>query len=139
MKLETKNFGSIEFDEKQTINFPEGLPAFEKNKDYILIAEPETDFCYLQSIEDSNLTFVLIDLKTLKPDYDPMVVEEQLSCIGEIKENLSIYNICVIKDTIKNMTVNLMAPIVINNDSNKGKQVILENKDYKVKHNLIYS
>ncbi len=137
MELKTKNFGTIDFDTEKVITFPDGIPAFEDKKKYVLLSEPDTDFFYLQSTEDGDLSFVLLDVQNLMPDYDPLVDEEQIECLGELKSNLSIYNICVIKDTLETMTVNLMAPVVINNDTNKGKQVILENKDYSIKHTLI--
>ncbi|MFV0519280.1 MAG: flagellar assembly protein FliW [Lachnospirales bacterium] len=137
MELVTKNFGTISYDENKVIDFPEGIPAFEEMKKFVILGEPDTDFFYLQSTEDGNLSFVLLDVQKLMPNYDPMVKEEQIFCLGEIKNNISIYNVCVIKDTLENMTVNLMAPIVINNDTNKGKQVILENNEYSIKHSLI--
>ncbi len=137
MKIETKNFGMIEFEDNAVITFNNGLPAFEDNKKFVIIAEPDTDFYYLQSVEDSNLSLVLLDLSSFMPNYNPLVSEEQLADLGKIDNNLSIYNVCVIKGDIKNMTVNLMAPIVINNDTNYGRQVILENEEYSVKHSLI--
>ncbi len=137
MKLETKNFGTIEFENDAVITFESGLPAFEDKKQFVIIAEPDTDFYYLQCTEDGDLSLVLIDLGGIMPNYNPLVNEEQLQELGKIDNNLSIYNVCVIRDNIENMTINLMAPIVINNDTNKGKQVILENEEYSVKHTLI--
>ncbi len=137
MTIETKNFGTIEFNNDSVITFNSGLPAFENNKKFVIIAEPDTDFYYLQSVEDGELSLVLLDLCNLMPNYDPLVSEEQLSGLGSLGNNISIYNVCVIKGDIQNMTVNLMAPIIINNDTNLGHQVILENEEYSVKHTLI--
>ncbi len=137
MKLETKNFGTIEFEKDAVITFESGLPAFEDKKDFVIIAEPDTDFYYLQCTEDGDLSLVLIDLGGIMPNYNPLVNEAQLQELGQIDNNLAIYNVCVIRDNVENMTINLMAPIVINNDTNKGKQVILENEEYSVKHTLI--
>ena len=37
---------------------------------------------------------------------------------------------------VKQSTANLKAPLVINADTRKGCQVIVENKDYHVKYNV---
>ena len=34
------------------------------------------------------------------------------------------------------MTTNLKAPIIINSDTRKGVQLIVENQDYEVKYNV---
>lgn len=136
MKLETKVFGEIEIDEKKIINFDTGISPFVEYHKYAIIQEEDTDFYYLQCLEDGDLTFVVANLKNIKPDYNPKVDIEYLSELGEIKNNLEIYNIVVVKDTLENATVNLLAPIVVNVDNNKAKQVILANEEYGVRHQL---
>ena len=37
---------------------------------------------------------------------------------------------------LKEMTVNLKAPIIINADTRKGIQLIVENQDYEVKYKI---
>ncbi len=37
---------------------------------------------------------------------------------------------------IKEMSVNLKAPIIINADTRKGVQLIVENQDYEVKYKI---
>ena len=40
------------------------------------------------------------------------------------------------KRQIKDSVVNMKSPIVINPENNLAKQVILENTDYPIRHNL---
>ncbi len=136
MVFESKNLGTIEYTKEEVIKFEKGILAFEDKKEFIIIRNEDTEFYYLQSLEDDGITFILADLKDLMPEYNPEVDVDQLVDLGEIKNNLGIFNICTVQDDIKDMTVNLVGPIVINLDTNKGKQVIVAKDEYTVKHKL---
>jgi len=139
MKLNTKYFGEIDYDSSLVINFDEGLPGFPDHKKYIILLEnaKEDTFCWLQSIEDGQLAFALINIYNVKPDYNPLVNSEEVASLGSLGENnLLIYNVVVIPDDIRQMRANLRAPIVINPATRKGKQVILDNEDYQLKYKI---
>ncbi len=135
MKLQTKNFGEIEINENEIISFESGIPGFEEKKRFTLITNSDNpSFCWLQSLDDSNLAFVLLDVGSVMPEYNPQIEITNISDLGEVNNNLLIYNIVVIPEKVEEMTVNLKAPIIINADSRKGKQVIVSNDEYAVKH-----
>jgi len=46
---------------------------------------------------------------------------------------LNFFVVTVVPENIKDMTVNLKSPVVINFDKKIGAQVILENKEYTVR------
>ena len=139
MKLNTKYFGEIDYDSGLVVNFDEGLPGFPDHKKYIILLEnaKEDTFCWLQSIEDGQLAFALINIYNVKPDYNPLVNSEEVASLGNLGDNnLLIYNVVVIPDDIRQMRANLRAPIVINPTTRKGKQVILDNEDYQLKYKI---
>ena len=134
--LETKNFGNINYDPDRVIAFPEGIPGFPESKRYLLMSESadEDMFFWLQSIDEGDVAFTLMDVYKVLPDYDPKVEEEQMAELGEISDTpLLIYNIVVIPDYIRHMRVNLRAPVVINLNTGLGKQVICDNDDYSIR------
>ena len=62
MKINTSRFYAIEVDEKDIIEFRQGIPAFEHLKRYIIISlEDDTHFYWLQSIDDGDIAFILAD------------------------------------------------------------------------------
>ncbi|MDR1539809.1 MAG: flagellar assembly protein FliW [Clostridiales bacterium] len=139
MKLKTKHFGEIEYDPSLAIDFDEGLPGFPENKKFIVLLEnqEEDTFCWLQSIDDGDLAFALINIYNVIPEYNPLVRSEEVAALGDFSENnLLVYNVVVIPDDIKQMRANLRAPIVINPDTKKGKQVILDNEEYEMKYKI---
>jgi len=140
MQLNTKHFGVIELNEEDTIDFPEGVPGFESVKKFVLLGKTEEDtpFQWLQGVDNTDLAFVVIDPRTFKPDYVADVEEYDVEIL-EVKDpdKVLIRTIVVVPEDISKMTANLKAPVLINTENNRGKQVILSNPDYSIKHYII--
>jgi flagellar assembly factor FliW len=135
-KLETKHFGEISYDPTRVITFPEGIPGFPESTQYILMSESEDEdtFFWLQSIDDGDVAFTLMDVYKVLPDYDPQVEDDEIAALGEMNDTpLLIYNIVVIPDYVRQMRVNLRAPVVMNLNTGLGKQVICTNEDYSIR------
>ncbi|MFA5524915.1 MAG: flagellar assembly protein FliW [Tissierellales bacterium] len=140
MKLTTKYFGEIEIDSKKVINFIDGIPGFDDQKRFIIIDSPdeEVPFKWLQSIDEPELAFIIIDPFIFKDDYEfdlPKHITEKLK-IKEQKEVL-VYSIVVIPEDITQMTANLLGPVIINIKEMLGKQIVLEDNRYTTKHFIL--
>lgn len=141
MIIKTKHFGEIDLDENKVITFEHGIMGFEEYKRYTILYDLEegdkTTISWLQSLDESGLALPVINPLSIKPDYNPTVEDEVLKPIGDITdENLLILlTINVPADRTK-ISANLKAPFVINSDTRKGCQIIVENKDYEVKYNI---
>jgi flagellar assembly factor FliW len=132
MKLQTSRFGEIDISDDSIIQFPEGIPGFEELQQFALITvEEHGPLEYIQSVEDGELAFIVIDPFLCFPDYDIQLPEqavEQLSLAGS--EDILIRTTVSIRGDIETATTNLVAPIIINRSSRIGKQVILTATDY---------
>ena len=136
-KLTTYHFGEIEYDEEKIINFPQGLPGFPDDKRFLLMSEDEDEdmFFWLQSVDNGDVAFTLMNVYSVLPYYDPQVDEEELPELGKIiSAPLEIYNIAVIPEDVRQMRVNLKAPVVINMEAGLGKQVVCTNEDYQIRY-----
>lgn len=137
MLLQTRYFGEIEINEEDIINFPDGIPAFEDIKKFVIVENPEkgVPFHWLQGVDEGSLAFVIINPFLLKDDYD---IELPKNAIEKLEiqslEEVALYTIVVVPEDISKMTANLRAPIVINSRTKKGKQVLLEDDRYQAKH-----
>ncbi|HHY05986.1 MAG TPA: flagellar assembly protein FliW [Clostridia bacterium] len=137
MIIETKHFGTLEVAEDKVITFPQGLFAFEDKKRYILLEneEPESPLWWLQSLDDPNLAFVLLNPFLFKPDYELELSAEDVEELGlEKPQEAAVFCLAVIPQDVKKMTANLLAPLVINAQLKKGKQIVLYHKNYTTKH-----
>ncbi|MCL1845413.1 MAG: flagellar assembly protein FliW [Defluviitaleaceae bacterium] len=135
-KMETKHFGEISYDPEKIIHFPEGLPGFPEDQHFLLMSENEDEelFFWLQSTDNGNVAFTLMDVYKVLPDYDPQVEEEEIAALGELDDTpLLIYNIVVIPEYVRHMRVNLLAPVVINLNTGIGKQIICTSNEYAVR------
>lgn len=133
MVLDTKNFGDIIVKKEKIIIFKEGIPGFEKLREFIIIKEDEV-FTFLQSIEDGDICLTLINPFPIFKEYKVELKEEVLATIdGGKEEYIGVYTVVVVAEFIENMTTNLKAPIVVNFQSMKGVQVMLDKDDLEIK------
>lgn len=141
MLVKTKYFGEIDLDESKVIDFEQGIMGFEDYKKYTILYDIEdgekSNISWLQSLDEQNLAIPVIDPFVVKSDYNPTVEDELLKPLGDITEDniLLLLTITVPSDLTK-MSVNLKAPFIINADTRKGSQIIIENQDYEVKYNV---
>lgn len=138
MEIMTRDFGKVNIDEDKIIEFPEGIPGFKEEKEFVLLPLEENSlFVIMQSVNNSDLAFITIEPKSIIKDYE-FVISEKTEELLEISgiEDIILLNIVNIKDKVENMTINLAAPLVININANLGKQVILDDNNYPVKYNL---
>lgn len=140
MKIETLQFGEIDIDEKDIISFNEGLLAFEEYKKFIIIDnfDEELPFKTLQSLNEPELSFIIMNPFVFRKDYDFTLSESNIEKLKlESEDDVLVYSLVVIPQEITKMTANLSGPIIINNKTKLAKQIILDNKKYKTKHYII--
>ncbi|MCL2189346.1 MAG: flagellar assembly protein FliW [Defluviitaleaceae bacterium] len=133
----TQNFGELSYNPGDALDFPVGLPGYPDDRRFLLIGMEDTreTFYWLQSLDDGDVCFPMMDVYKALPDYDPHVDPDELADLGEIEgTSLEVYNIAVIPDDIAQTRVNLRAPVIINRATQKGKQIICANEDYPVRY-----
>lgn len=140
IKINTKHFGELEINDESIIFFPAGIIAFAAQKRFVLIENQDQDlpFHWLQSVDDSNLCFVITNPFLFKKDYEFDLNQETLKQLElERKEDVQVFAIVVVPEDISKMTFNLLAPIIINTENKRGKQVILNDKRYRTRHLIL--
>lgn len=141
MLVKTKYFGEINLAEDKIITMERGMFGFEEYKQYTILYDSEKEgrpnVSWFQSIEEPGLAFSVINPLAVKEDYNPIVEDELLQGLGEItEENIVVLLPLTVPRDITQMSANLKAPIVINADTRKGAQVVVENEDYEIKFKI---
>jgi flagellar assembly factor FliW len=138
MKIATKAYGLIDVDERQILNFPHGLFGFEALKDYALLDTERQPFYWLQSVDIESLAFILINPFLFRPDYEMNLDSEEVQefDIADPQKAL-IFSIVTIPQDGSPMTANLQGPLIINRETRSGKQVVLQDPRWKIKHDII--
>ncbi len=136
MKITTKQFGQVELNEEEIINFPEGLVGLEKSKRFVILGRAEEEpFKWLQCVDKGDLAFVVADPMLIAGDYGFDVDDDTTAKIGlERPEDTILFVIVTLKEDFRKMTANLLGPIIINGRNRKATQMILHNSDYSTKH-----
>ena len=140
MKAATRLFGEIEIDESKIITFEDGIIGFPDMKKFTLIFDEEKEgrpsISWLQSMDEPEIAFPVMDPLFVCETYNPSVEEELLKNLGTIKEdNLYVLVTVTVPQNIKELAVNLKEPIVINTDTRKASQIIVED-DLPVRYRI---
>lgn len=141
MKAKTRLFGTIDIEDEKVITLEGGMIGFPFLQKFTLIFDEEkekkaTSIMWLQSMDEGEVAFPVMHPNDIKPDYNPTVNDEMLAPLGKLNdENTYVLVTVTAAAEAKEATVNLKAPIVINTDTKKGCQIIVED-DYPVKFNL---
>ncbi|MBR3103166.1 MAG: flagellar assembly protein FliW [Lachnospiraceae bacterium] len=138
MVIKTRIFGEVTIDDEKMINFPNGIVGFPELTDFALIHDAEKGnqggIRWLQSVQEPNFAMPVVDPLVIRTDYNPSVDDELLKVIGE-GDNLLVLVTITVPTDLKKMSINLKAPLVVNVDTRKAVQVILED-DFPVKFQI---
>ncbi len=140
MKATTRLFGEIEIGEEKLVPIEQGLIGFPNLNHFTLIFDSEKEeksgIMWLQSLDDGEVAIPVLVPTELMPEYNPTVNNELLEGLGSLTpENIYVLVTVTVPKDIRRISVNLKAPIIVNTDTNRGCQLIVED-DYEVRHNI---
>lgn len=140
MKVITRIFGEIEIEDEKIIRFENGIIGFPDMKKFTLIFDNEKEdaasISWLQSMDKPDIAFPVTDPLYVCEEYNPTVEDELLKPLGEIREdNLFILVTVTVPKNIEDLSVNLKAPIIINTETRKASQLIVED-DLPVRYGI---
>ena len=138
MKIQTKIMGELDVDERQVIDFPDGLIGFKKFTSYALLDAPQKPYFYLQSMELAELGFILLDPFLFRPDYLVDATDEVMGSIGVTgPEDALVLTLVTVPPNGGPVTANLMGPLIIGRKARRGAQVILTDPKWLTKHDVM--
>ena len=138
-KIYTSRFGELEVDEEKVVHFQNGIPAFENEHEFIVLPyDEESPYYFMQSLNSPDLAFLLTIPFLFFPDYTFDIDDETIRELDvKNSDKLLYYSMITIPNgSIRYMTANLLAPVVINIENMQAKQVVLEKSNYTTKHRL---
>ncbi|MBT2687164.1 flagellar assembly protein FliW [Bacillus sp. ISL-47] len=137
MKIQTKFHGEQDINRKDIIQFSSGIPGFLKEKEFYILLLEGTDLYVLQSVNKTEVAFIITDPFVLFPQYEFDLPEEVLEKLEiESEKDVAIFTILTVRELFQETTANLQAPLIINQTKKLGKQIILNNPAYQTKHKI---
>jgi len=142
-QLHTKKFGPMEFREDSVFLFPQGLPAFEHEKEFVPIEDPATaGLVYLQSVHTRDLCFLAFPVGAVDPRYQLQVGSDDLASLGldpsrqpiPGTEVLVLVLLCICANSP--VTANLLAPVVVNLANRRAVQAVRSDGRYSPRQKI---
>lgn len=137
MLLETTRFGKIQVDPNDIITFTQPILGFQEFRRYILLPGPSDHLTWLQSTDSGELAFILIDPRSVMPEYQVELRPTELMELAVTNASeLLVYTLVVVPHDPSQIRTNLRAPILISAKHRLGKQTILESSTYPIQFYL---
>jgi flagellar assembly factor FliW len=139
--IETRLFGTFEYEESWVVRFPAGLPGFEQETRFVLLERPEwTPIVFLQSLQQAQLCFLAAPVAVIDPSYSLSVTREDFERIGLNQEQqlvlgeevLCLALLCAPENGP--LTGNLLAPVVVNRWTRTAVQAVRTDARYSHQH-----
>lgn len=126
MKLNTRDFGTIEIDEKDIVTFAGPIFGFEQYRRFVFLYREEVsrEFIWLQSVEEEELCFILVQPDLITDSYQPELPDEAKNLLGD--GDYMCWLMVALREPAQDSTVNLKSPIVVNPSLHKAAQFVLE-------------
>jgi flagellar assembly factor FliW len=118
MRIETTRFGPVDIDESRLQPDDNGI------------------FFWLQSVEAPDLAFVVTDPALWVPEYQATIRKEQMEELG-ITDMGDAQVLVIVNKREQSLTANLQGPIVINAANRRGMQLVLAEKKWSTRHELV--
>src|SRR5579884_1706276 len=133
IRVPTSRFGLLEVPDEQVIELVDGIIGFETCRRYVIVRNDEkSEFRWLQSLDAASVAFPILEPSSFRPDYAPTIGDADASLL-ELSANTPtlLFSIVTIPaDNPRGMTANLLAPVVVNANTRRAKQVIVQDEGY---------
>ncbi|MDW5418199.1 flagellar assembly protein FliW [Iodobacter sp. CM08] len=128
MQTLNTRFGEIDIDPETVLTFPLGMPGFEKCTRYKLLHEeqPNPRVRWLQSLDDADLSFSLVQVEHLGLSYEVELSDEECALI-ELEDTADAILLLLLSRPLeegREISANTQAPVVLNIKSRKALQKV---------------
>jgi flagellar assembly factor FliW len=146
--VESEKLGEIEVDETKVLTFPHGLLGFDDMRRFALVDTHDSGLYYwLQSLDDPGLAFLTAVPWPFFPDYEFELPDADRDALGLVEPDDSSAGdaptmvLCLLTvdhdDDQRDITANLLGPLVINSTTRVGRQVVLVDGDFTTRAPLL--
>ena len=139
VRVTTERFGDLEVAADRVLSFPDGLPGFAEAHGFVLVDVTDNEeFYWLQSADDPSLAFLCANPWPFYPDYAPEVPDDDQSALElDTAEDAMVLTILTVHREENLVTANLLGPVVVNQRTRMGRQVVLFGDEYPVQAPLV--
>jgi flagellar assembly factor FliW len=109
-----------------TIDLAVPMPGFPAHRQFVLVRLNDDGLLYaFTSVDDPELRFLVAPPEPFFPDYAPEIEDEVFAALNT-KDADRLLVMVVITAGVDETTANLLAPIIVDRDSRRAMQVVLQ-------------
>ncbi|MEM9131565.1 MAG: flagellar assembly protein FliW [Actinomycetota bacterium] len=140
MLVDSTRFGSFEVDPARTLQFAEPMLGFPDSSRYVIVEVEDSPYFWLQSADEPEVAFLAVSPFLFFPTYDLELGEEEQQALEisspEQAEVMTLLTIHRTGATAQSITANLLGPIVVNIETRRARQVVLQTDEYSTREPL---
>lgn len=133
LAVQTSRFGEIAVDPERVISMVSPFLGFPESHSFVLRPHSQkSPFMWLQSLNNPDLAFVVIQAGMLNIDYQPHIprqIQSDLQLTSE-KEKDVLLILTIPANKPREMTANLLGPVILNTGKRLAMQVVLDPQKY---------
>lgn len=138
--VETR-FGSIAFDDSNSVTLPQGLIGFSEFRRFGLAPIPDprmAQFRLLQCLDQTDLSFLVLPVPLDGSTIADEDVDEACATLGIPRHDVALFLLVTLRKEAEGLSVsmNVRAPIVVDSTTRIARQHVLPNPDYPIRHML---
>jgi len=115
------------YQKETTFYFPKGLLGLPNVKELYLTKEQKLEPYFFLDQLNGNARFIVCDPFTFFPDYSPLIARSDLREIA-IQDESPLFLLTIVNAKSAPPRLNLRAPLLIDWQQKKGKQIIVGNE-----------
>ena len=139
-RVKTARFGDIQIDDERIIEMVDPIFGFDRSKRYVILDHAENSpFKWFQSVDESELAFVVTNPAFFGIEYDFEVPDDTVARLGisSVEDVLVLTIVNIPQSDPSKMTANLLGPVVINQGNRRALQVVLNDARFTTKTRLM--
>jgi flagellar assembly factor FliW len=116
-----------------TIDLAVPMPGFPAHRQFVLVRLNNDGLLYaFTSVDDPELRFLVAPPEPFFPDYAPEIEDEVFAALNT-KDSDRLLVMVVITAGVNETTANLLAPIIVDRDSRRAMQIVLQGSGLPVR------
>ena len=130
-------FGLLEYEDGTGIDFPQGMPGFEHNREFVLIEQADIrPIVFLQSAVAEGPCFIALPVEAIDPAYEPELSPDERELLSPNGDAILLWLAILTAAENGPPTANLLAPVAVNLERRVGVQAVRSDQRYSYRHPL---
>jgi flagellar assembly factor FliW len=134
-------FGHLEFNSENALTLPQGVLGFSGYHDFCVANLPDgkhPQFKVLQCLTEPDVAFLIVPFNIDSEAIDEADLDEACEGLSIERQDLVMFLIVTVRREGDNaaVSVNLRAPLFIDKGQQTGRQYVMPNNKYSIRHGL---